>query len=34
VAGVLLLLIAAFVVLGLHLPSYLDAMRDQPTAVQ
>jgi hypothetical protein len=34
VAGVLLLIIAAFVVLGLHLPTYLDAMRDHPTAVQ
>jgi hypothetical protein len=34
VAGVLLLVIAAFVALGLHLPSYLDAMRDQPTAVR
>jgi hypothetical protein len=34
VAGVLLLVIAAFVVLGLHLPTYLDAMRDHPAAVQ
>jgi hypothetical protein len=34
VAGVLLLVIAAFVVLGLHLPTYLDAMREHPTAVQ
>ena len=33
-AGVLLLVIAAFVVLGLHLPTYLDAMRDHPAAVQ
>ena len=34
VAGVLLLVIAAFVVLGLHLPGYVDAMRDHPAAVQ
>jgi hypothetical protein len=34
VAGALLLVIAVFVVVGLHLPSFLDAMRDQPTAVQ
>lgn len=34
VAGVLLLVIAAFVVVGLHLPSFLDAVRDQPTGVQ
>jgi hypothetical protein len=34
VAGVLLLVVAAFLVVGLHLPSYLDAMRDHPTAVQ
>jgi hypothetical protein len=34
VAGVLLLVIAVFVVVGLHLPSFLDAIRDQPTAVQ
>jgi hypothetical protein len=34
VAGVLLLIIAAFLVVGLHLPSYLDAMRDHPTTVQ
>jgi hypothetical protein len=34
VAGVLLLVIAAFLVAGLHLPGYLDAMRDQPAAVQ
>jgi len=33
-AGVLLLVIAAFVVLGLHLPNYLDAMRDHPSTVQ
>ena len=33
-AGALLLVIAAFVVLGLHLPNYLDAMRDQPSTVQ
>ncbi|HEY0001785.1 MAG TPA: hypothetical protein VGB74_15115 [Actinoplanes sp.] len=33
-AGVLLLVIAAFVVVGLHLPNYLDAMRDHPSAVQ
>jgi len=32
-AGVLLLVIAAFVVLGLHLPNYLDAMRDHPTTI-
>jgi len=34
VAGALLLVIAVFVVVGLHLPSFLDAIRDQPTAVQ
>jgi hypothetical protein len=34
VAGSLLLVIAVFVVGGLHLPSFLDAIRDQPTAVQ
>jgi len=34
VAGVLLLVIAVFVVVGLHLPSFLDAIRDQPAAVQ
>jgi len=34
IAGVLLLIIAVFVVVGLHLPSFLDAIRDQPTAVQ
>jgi hypothetical protein len=33
-AGALLLAIAAFVVVGLHLPGYLDAMRDHPSAVQ
>jgi hypothetical protein len=33
-AGVLLLVIAAFVVVGLHLPNYLDAMRDHPSTVQ
>jgi hypothetical protein len=33
-AGGLLLVIAAFVVVGLHLPNYLDAMRDHPSAVQ
>jgi hypothetical protein len=33
-AGVLLLVIAAFVVVGLHLPNYLDAMRDHPGTVQ
>ncbi len=33
-AGVLLLVIAAFVVVGLHLPNYLDAMRDRPSTVQ
>ncbi|GAA2688022.1 hypothetical protein [Actinoplanes palleronii] len=33
-AGILLLVIAAFVVVGLHLPSYLDAMRDRPAGVQ
>jgi hypothetical protein len=33
-AGVLLLVIAAFVVVGLHLPNYLDAMRDHPSMVQ
>jgi hypothetical protein len=34
IAGVLLLAIAVFVVVGLHLPSFVDAIRDQPTAVQ
>jgi hypothetical protein len=29
-----LLIIAVFVVVGLHLPSLLDAIRDQPPAVQ
>ncbi len=33
-AGLLLLVIAAFVVVGLHLPNYLDAMRDHPSTVQ
>ena len=33
-AGVLLLLIAAFVVVGLHLANYLDAMRDHPVTEQ
>jgi hypothetical protein len=33
-AGVLLLVIAAFVLVGLHLPNYLDAMRDHPGTVQ
>jgi hypothetical protein len=33
-AGILLLVIAAFVVLGLHLPNYLDAMPDNPSTVQ
>jgi hypothetical protein len=33
-AGVLLLVIAAFVLLGLHVPNYLDAMRDHPGTVQ
>jgi hypothetical protein len=33
-AGVLLLLIAAFVVVGLHLTNYLDAMRDHPVTEQ
>jgi hypothetical protein len=33
-AGVLLLVIAAFVVVGLHLPNYLDAMRDHPSSVE
>ncbi|GIF18833.1 hypothetical protein BJ973_005878 [Actinoplanes tereljensis] len=33
-AGALLLVIAAFVVFGLHLPNYLDAMRDHPSFVQ
>jgi hypothetical protein len=33
-AGVLLLVIAAFVVVGLHLPNYVDAMRDHPGTVQ
>ncbi|MEU8655375.1 nitroreductase/quinone reductase family protein [Actinoplanes philippinensis] len=33
-AGIVLLAIAAFVVAGLHLPTFVDAMRDQPTSVQ
>jgi hypothetical protein len=33
VSGVVLLVIAAFVVLGLHLPSYLDAVSDTPSGV-
>jgi hypothetical protein len=33
-AGIVLLAIAAFVVVGLHLPNFVDAMRDQPTSVQ
>jgi hypothetical protein len=33
-AGILLLAIAGFVVVGLHLPNYLDAMRDEPSTVQ
>jgi hypothetical protein len=33
-AGVLLLVIATFVVVGLHLPNYLDAMRDNPGTLQ
>jgi hypothetical protein len=33
-AGTLLLVIAVFVVVGLHLPNYLDAMRDHPSTVQ
>ncbi|GAA4964246.1 nitroreductase/quinone reductase family protein [Actinoplanes utahensis] len=33
-AGIVLLAIAAFVVVGLHLPNFADAMRDQPTSVQ
>ncbi|GAA2577495.1 hypothetical protein GCM10010435_62070 [Winogradskya consettensis] len=34
VAGLLLLGIAAFVVVGLHLPTFLDAMRDSPQSEQ
>ncbi len=30
-SGILLVVIAAFVVLGLHLPTLVDALRDQPT---
>ncbi|MBB2946384.1 hypothetical protein FB565_006152 [Actinoplanes lutulentus] len=33
-AGTVLLAIAAFVVIGLHLPNFVDAMRDQPTSMQ
>ncbi|GIM89975.1 hypothetical protein [Paractinoplanes toevensis] len=33
-AGVVLLTIAAFVVVGLHLPNFVDAMRDRPSGVQ
>jgi hypothetical protein len=33
-AGILLLAIAAFVVVGLHLPNLVDAMRDRPSSVQ
>ncbi|WP_433790808.1 hypothetical protein [Actinoplanes sp. CA-252034] len=33
-AGIVLLAIAAFVVVGLHLPNFVDAMRDQPASVQ
>ncbi|MET0415330.1 MAG: hypothetical protein ABW022_04855 [Actinoplanes sp.] len=33
-SGIVLLAIAAFVVVGLHLPTFVDAMRDQPTSVQ
>jgi hypothetical protein len=33
-AGVLLLVIAVFVVVGLHLPNYVDAMRDHPSTVE
>jgi hypothetical protein len=33
-AGVVLLVLAAFLVVGLHLPSLLDALADQPTAVE
>ena len=33
-AGTLLLVIAAFVAVGLHLPNYLDAMRDRPASAQ
>ena len=33
-AGILLLVIAAFVVVGLHLANYLDAMRDHPVTEQ
>lgn len=33
-AGIVLLFIAAFVVVGLHLPNFVDAMRDHPAGVQ
>ncbi|MEV4280058.1 nitroreductase/quinone reductase family protein [Actinoplanes xinjiangensis] len=33
-AGLVLLAIAGFVVVGLHLPTLFDAMRDQPSSVQ
>jgi hypothetical protein len=33
-AGIVLLAIAAFVVVGLHLPTFVDAMRDHPAGVQ
>jgi hypothetical protein len=34
IAGVVLLVVAAFLVVGLHLPSLVDAVADQPTAVE
>jgi hypothetical protein len=33
VGGVILLVIAAFIVIGLHVPTYLDALSDDPTNV-
>lgn len=33
-AGMVLLILAGFLVLGLHLPSLVDALADQPTAVE
>ena len=33
-AGIVLLVIAAFVVVGLHLPNFVDALRDSPNSVQ
>jgi hypothetical protein len=33
-AGVVLLVLAAFLVIGLHLPSLVDALRDQPTRLE